>query len=379
MKLPPFWKVKREITRLIRDIVMFPLFVINFFLSTPHYDLFLSRKRNSWDGQQAWSDRIAVFVIYPSGGLLESHLVTLRHLVDNGYSTIVVSNLPLPDADRVQVLNLCANYIERPNYGYDFGAYRDGVLSVKDRLPQLQRFVLVNDSVWYPLPGKRNWLREAEQMGFDFVGASTHLGTKRGDLRNFREFEWQYSPHLKNFHYTSFALSFGPNILRSPEFVTFWENFRLANKKNRVVRRGEIGVTKWVLTHGFSHGCMYNPDNLPNDLHDLDDDRLSELVANVVILDSLKYLALKKEVERIPRSDPDWRRTMQKFVLLATAIQGSSYAIADFLIQDRGYPFMKKASLRYSRDAADASIRLLDKLSMQEIDHVKKEARKLGG
>ena len=171
---------------------------------------------------------------------------TLRHIAENGYAAVVVSNQPLAKADRDKVLGLCADYIERPNFGYDFGAYRDGVLSIHERLASLKRLVLINDSAWYPLPGKRNWIQEAEEMGHDLVGAVSHYGTPRADPEHFMDIDWRYSSTHKNFHYASFALSFGPRLLRDAQFYRFWRKLRMDNDK----KNGLCDAAKLRLRNG---------------------------------------------------------------------------------------------------------------------------------
>ena len=50
MKLPPLWKIKREVVRFGQQIKSAPRDVVMLLFSTPYYDLVLSRKRTNWTG-----------------------------------------------------------------------------------------------------------------------------------------------------------------------------------------------------------------------------------------------------------------------------------------------------------------------------------------
>ncbi|MFL4469680.1 rhamnan synthesis F family protein [Tateyamaria armeniaca] len=367
--------MKREIFRIGRSIKAAPVTAATFLFSTIYYDRVLSRKRRVWDGAQSWSDRVAVYVIYPSDGLLATHLTTLRHVAASGYATVVVSNLPLSDSDRQQVLDLCVSYIERPNFGYDFGAYRDGVLSVSDRFADLTRLALLNDSAWYPLPDKRNWLHAAEEMGHDLVGATSNYGTPRHDIADFMDIEWSYSVDHRNFHYGSFALSFGPKILKDPAFFSFWKRMRLDNNKKRVVRRGEIAMSQWVVQRGYTHQCIFDPATLETALDALSDDRLAELTNDIILPEHFRAIDAKHKVLEISPTDPERRTVFTKFILTCTSLQGASYALPDLTILEKDYPFLKKSPLRLSKDGADTTLRILAKMSGPDIDDIVAEAK----
>lgn len=362
MKLPPMWKIKRELARVFRTIGAFPRFATSYLFATPFYDLHQSKKSKTWSGKQTLSDRIVILVIYPSEGLLESHITTLNHIADSGYTALVISNQPLSDVDRKRVLDLSATYIERPNIGYDFGAYRDGILSVAHRFDQLDRLVLMNDSVWYPLPEQRNWLQEAEGMGLDLVGAVSNYGTPRVESEDYLSLVWGYKSTHHNFHYGSFALSFGPNIFQNTGFYHFWKKMRIDNHKKHVVRRGEIGISQWVLSNGFTHGSIYNPSTLEVDLAALSDQRLAQVAVNLIIPEKPRALALKHQILQLPQSDLSWRHEVTQFILTVTSLQGCGYVLPDLMIKEHGYPFLKKSPLRLSKDGAEVTLRLIDEL-----------------
>jgi len=121
------------------------------------------------------------YLIYPSRGLKPSHLRTLKYLAAKNYNAVVVCNLPLTNDEQQQILPLCHQCIQRPNFGYDFGGYRDGVLSVTNNGKQLKHLLLLNDSTWFPIVEDTDWLADVQQLDLDFTAATSHFGIPRPD------------------------------------------------------------------------------------------------------------------------------------------------------------------------------------------------------
>ncbi len=358
--MPQLWKISREVKRLLWKPVYLPVNALSFWFGATYYDLFHSHKRRIVAGQQSSSVRKAIYLIYPSSGLLPTHLTTLKYLASKGLSVTVVSNLPLNPDEEISLLQFCHRYIERPNFGYDFGGYRDGVLSLKSELSETDQLLLINDSAWFPIHAETDWLDDIQALNVDFAGAVSNYGVPRPNPESFREMSFDYRTDHKNFHYCSFALSIGANILRSPGFFDFWKHFPLTNKKNRTVRRGEIGLTAWVLKNGFSHGDTVGIANLVQFLETLEDRRLLEIATQTIIPEDARMKSVKADL--LPSLENMSRQELIRFILTATARQGAAYALADFLIFERGYPFLKKSPLALDPEAAKISLRILEKI-----------------
>lgn len=373
--MPQLWKIKRELKRLAGHMVELPIDAMSFFFGSLYYDLLLSSKRRVLSGQQDASDRQAVYLIFPVDGLLSTHMRTLNYLQSKGVSVTVVSNVPLSSADEEKLLRMCRCYIERPNFGYDFGGYRDGVLSLKQTLRQMKQLILINDSVWFPVSSKTDWLEDVDSLNVDFSGAVSNYGMPRVAAEDFRNVDFDYQTDHKNFHYCSFALSFGKNILRHPDFVRFWKRFPLTSKKTRTVRRGEIGLTAWVLKHGFTHGETLGVPHLKLYLDALPVRRLVEIVSKVIIPEDPRLKAVKKDL--LPQIDTATRDELTGFILTAAARQGTGYALACFSILELGYPFLKKSPLWLDQESSDISLWLLEKIGTPASRDALEEARML--
>lgn len=118
----------------------------NLLFGTAYNDTVLSRSVRRTPGTHPSGPRVCVYTIYPIAGVRQSHFDTLEALGTAGFSAIVVSNLPLDATARADLAARSAMVIERPNFGYDFGAYREGVLSVHRQRSSLSCLVQQNEA-----------------------------------------------------------------------------------------------------------------------------------------------------------------------------------------------------------------------------------------
>lgn len=372
MRQIPLWKVKREFQRAVRQLLTLPAFVVSFFLSTPFYDFWLSRKCKTHTGELSAQTKVAIYLVFPKNGLLESHFLAIEYMIASGYAPLIVSNLPLSDADRIRLLKRSWRIIERPNYGYDFGGYRDAVLSLGDGLKGLDRLVFLNDSVWFPLPGGSDWLAEAENLGVDFAAAASHFAVKPPKPGKFTDVRWDYSDRYRNFHYASFALSLSQKIIRSESFLRYWRKLRLANQKRSVVRRGEIGLTRWAISGGYSHAMTHDLSHLDRDLDRLSDARLLQIARSLVFLPNKAFTKLWTAVLAEPVYS---RERVKAMILTLTARQGASYALTDYLIKDCGFPFLKKSPLRLNHEIPTAMVEIAENLTGPGAEIIRAEVK----
>lgn len=338
-----------------------PRVLANLVFGTLWYDAVLARHKQVHQGNVPASSRVVIYLIFPRNGLLESHFRALNHFQAHGYAPVVVSNLPLVPADRERLLAQVNQLIERPNYGYDFGGYRDGVRLLRDRLPTLKRLVLMNDSVWFPVARDQGWLPTAEAQGQDIVGAVANYFAEPADHVEISDapFTWRYDTRNPRFHYCSFALSFGPAVLRDPRFLRFWDRLKLTNNKFDTIQRGEVGLGQWIVHSGHSHACTFDMSRFDADLDRLDDERLREVVQNFIIPESAALRRQKAMVLKRPTDAPDTRRYLKNFVLQATIETGAAYALLDFALNEKGYDFVKKSPLWLDPEGADTTLKLL--------------------
>lgn len=363
------WRWKRA--------VALPPKIIRRLFATPYYDLVLSKQTRTHIGKIAWSPRAAVFLIFPRTGLKPSHLATLRYLAAKGYAAVVVSNIPLSEGDRASVLDHCHRLIERPNFGYDFGGYRDGILSLRNDFERLESLVLLNDSCWFPLPGTSDWLEDARALGVDFAGAASNYGVTPQPPGSYSLGAWTYRSDNPDFHYCSFALRISQRLLRDTGFQRFWTGFGLTNDKLEVVQRGEVGLSQWIIRNGFSHACTLDIARFDTDLASLAVERIREIAHELIIPEERELRDAKAELLSRYDASEAWRQEAVRFILLTVAQTGASYALPEFVVRDKGFPFLKKSPLWLDRDAAESTLRIARSLEGADGEAILEEAEAL--
>lgn len=346
-------KTAKELRRLVRQTVGAPALVANRLFGTLYYDHFASRDRVVHAGQAPESDSVAIYAIYPVDGLMPSHIHAVDWLNAAGQETIVVCNLPLAENDIATLSPKVSAIITRPNVGYDFGAYRDGVLHLAGRLERLRSLSLFNDSTWFPVT-RTNWIAEAEALGVDYASATSHFGTPASRQMRGARARWVYGHDHPNFHYASYALWIGADILRSRWFLPYWRRYPLTNSKHRTVRRGEIGLTRRVKRSGSRHGCTMSPDRIKAHVETLPDDRLRELagalIAPEVRMEVIDPAGAYADLSSLGRD------ALLDYILCVISRQGAVYAIPALTISHMDFPFLKKAPFYIDRRSSEISL-----------------------
>lgn len=326
-------------------------------------DLYLRRFHKIHHGLVPARSKVAIYLIFPKTGILPTHLHSLRYMIENGYAPLVVSNLPLRPQD-VQTLQAHAwQVLERPNFGYDFGGYRAAMLELQSLLPQLDRLALLNDSAWFPLAGKMNWLIEAEALGKDFVGAmESGFVQNRGNVENYETRKWAPDRTRKNFHYGSYALSIGPRLLRSKAFLQWWKRLRITQGRHRTIRRGEIGLSQWVIGHGFSHGPTADATDLDTVFSAMDERGLRHVFDNFAYFDAPNVVRALEQLEQSPGLENLTRQQLEQFMFLAIGKGGAAMTAPRFLIEQKNHTFLKKKMFRPNVRETAALIALIEDL-----------------
>lgn len=317
----------REIMRPIRRIASVPSLFWERFFSTLYYDAFLAQRRRLIHGRVTIEAKAAVYLIFPQEGINDSHLVSLKYMIDQGYAPIVVSNAELKEEEETRLLVFCAILIIRPNYGYDFGGYRDGILHLEKSFNDLTHIAVFNDSCWFPMPKSHNWLREAEILPEDFVGALMHanrdwFGVVQGTLSGTAA----EKRHKRTLHYCSFAFMFKNRALSDPSVIQFWKRLRLSNSKTRTIRNGERALTEMIFRSGLGHRATTNLHALAREIED-----------------EVRKGTVSEELFRF-QSTAGW----------------PAYSLAAFLWECLGFPFIKKNAAESSLLSVRRRLKSLD-------------------
>jgi Rhamnan synthesis protein F len=267
MPLSPAWKIQRELGRIGDKAARFVGRHVHDPVRKPIYDLTARWRQRVTPGQFALTDRVAVFVVFQPKGVAASVLLTLEHLRRNRYSVLVVSNGALRPEDRETLAGNAALVLERPNVGYDFGAYRDGIRHLWSLNHDLSRLVLMNDSTWFPLRRDDDSLARMEALGADLAG---HIFKTENPLRP------------ENDHVEAHLLMVSAKFARSNDFRRFWTDYCMSNQRATTIWLGEKGFSQVALREGWCVKALMDRAWLMDVLRSLDEKALETVFKHTI-------------------------------------------------------------------------------------------------
>ncbi|NLS08122.1 lipopolysaccharide biosynthesis-like protein [Rhizobium sp. P32RR-XVIII] len=241
----PLWKFKREIQRLGMQISQIPWLLSSRFVRYV-FDWASSNFVKIDQGTATLQDNIAILLVYQPQGIQASTFYTLRHLIRNGFSPVVVSNAKLSSYDLSALKKNAYCVIQRPNYGYDFGGYRQGILFLAEKGIEPDNLLVLNDSIWFPLSDTCEFLKEVKEQDRDLYGLVTN----------------NRSDDERRHHVQSYMFSFKKRLVASSVFREFWKNLFLSNNKHAVVRQCEIKMTYHFKSRGFLVGSKFKTEDV---------------------------------------------------------------------------------------------------------------------
>lgn len=190
--------------------------------------------------------RALVFMHFDPAGCVDPHV---GHAVaayrPHCGRLVFVSNA----ADRLPppLAALVDTFIPRPNVGYDFCGWRDG-LATLDRA-DFDEIVCVNDSVYGPLFDLAPALADGRVAGADLWGMVLSAQPIRGH---------QSEPHVQ-----SWFFAMRRRLLASDTFDRFWSRVVPLESKREVVARYEVGLSRQVARDGLRIAGIYDATHAP--------------------------------------------------------------------------------------------------------------------
>lgn len=319
-----WWKLGREIQRLGKQVRSIAGLVAARFRRIS-YDRSGRQTARETAGNQPLRPDLAILLIYQPDGLLPSTLWQLDQLIQRGVTPIVVCNHPLREADREQLQPLTHLILERPNVGYDFGGYRDGVLLVLDRGFAPERLFVLNDSVWFPLNADCTLIDDARAAPADLFGI--YYNTKARQKRRH---------HLQSYFYR-----FNTTVLRDPRFGHFWRTMPLYRDKLHVIRECEVKLAGTFHAMGYNIDALVLPQDVTAAADRLTDTEFAD-VARFYATTSLRGRSIFGDMVDMSPDDPRWSEARR----CATHDSRLKYYFIDaeplILLRELRAPFLKK-------------------------------------
>lgn len=267
MPLPPAWKVRRELERMRLKAVLFTSRWFHDPIRKPIYDLTARWRQRLTKGSLPLSDRVAVFVVFQPKGIPPSILLTLEHLRQNRFSVLLVSNGSLRPDDCALLARNSALVLERPNVGYDFGGYRDGIRHLWSLNHDPSLLVLMNDSTWFPLRRDDDSLARMDALEADLAGHifKTESEEKRG-----------------NDHVESHLLMISQGFFQSKGFRRFWKRFKMSDRRSTTIAVGEKAFSQLAIRSGRTVRTLMGREWLLSVLQELNDRDLRRVLDHTI-------------------------------------------------------------------------------------------------
>jgi len=277
--------------------------------------------------------KVALLLVYQPQGVSAATRWTCEHLVHKGYAPLVISNAPLSAADRALLAPVSWRLAERPNFGYDFGGYRDGIWLLGRLQADPDVLVILNDSIWFPLTPDETLLDRMEASTADFVGAL--------QLDPLRQTEG--IPAKKRPFFGSFFLMAKRGALQHPAFQQFWARYRLTSNKYKTIRRGERGLSHTLMDAGIRSEAVYTRSALDDHMRSLDNEALKRLLQNdLVTIDERVEQDMQACVAAFDASTA-WRDRALDIALRATEKQNVLATAPITSLTVFGVPYLKKS------------------------------------
>jgi hypothetical protein len=242
----PGWKIRRELETARQQLQAIPERLIGP-ARQRRLDSQFPNGFRIMNGAASLGPKVAIFLVYQPRGMSASAQSTCRHLSERGYSVVLVANSPVSRVDEESLGPWVWRFVERPNFGYDFGGYRDGIRLLWHWSVSPDSLIILNDSVWFPLNQNETMLASMEASSAGFLGALRHVDLPGTDAEHAGIF-------------LSYFYLIKRTVLNSEVFVNYWNHYVSTSNKYLTVRRGERGFSRTLFAAGVPSEGLYSRD-----------------------------------------------------------------------------------------------------------------------
>lgn len=238
-------------------------------------------------------NRLGIFCMYDSEGVVDDCVIYLLREIKKVLSHLtIICNGDLTPEGRALLEKITDDIFFRENTGFDFGAWRAGILRKKNNLGEYDELVLLNDSFYGPFyPFAEIFDKMDENPETDFWGMTIH-----GQAEDPTKIcPYGYIPE----HLQSYFLVIRAKLLHSADFLDYWSENKVAEDFDHAVLQHEVCFTKYFFDKGFDYAAYCDT---------RDWERGYDVSVNHYLLSIEKLLTvyrcpiLKKKALRLPRS-----------------------------------------------------------------------------
>lgn len=170
------------------------------------------------------TEKMLLLALYQNGTLRPDIVRMLKSAREQGIYVIAVNTLKLNQPSQYSSLIDC--YIERPNFGRDFGSYKTGFLHIyaNNWEAQISRLMIANDSVFYTKHRTAKFLRDMFNSEIEVLGSTENFDREH--------------------HLGSFCIAISNKIIRHKKLKYYWHKYKLTDLRPSVITRGEFMLSR---------------------------------------------------------------------------------------------------------------------------------------
>lgn len=167
---------------------------------------------------------IAVVALYQKGRLRPDSVALMKSLKAFGCYVLAVNTLKIAKPDDLR--EYCDCYVEKFNFGRDFGSYKQGFELIFDRGwdQACPRLMMINDSVFCVSDRIDAFVAQMMDPEFEVLGSTEN---------------YEIIHHLG-----SFCIALSNAVLTHPGFRAYWRGYRNSDVRPRVILKGEQMLSK---------------------------------------------------------------------------------------------------------------------------------------
>jgi hypothetical protein len=249
--------------RIIRPVsyIIFPRPLRHFYLSLKMKVVihFKPVKYNFYRGDIVLKNRLCIFVSFQKNGIQRTTWKYLKHLKEElEYGVVLISNCRLQERDISQLQGLCVEVIERDNIGYDFGAYKDGIIRYMNNLDSLDTLLIANDSVIGPIYHMKDMHNKMQNEDCDFWGISDYSEIPENQLK----IDAKYFPHV-----SSYFICFKKAAIQNKFFKDYWKKLSYPNER-KIALRHEKKLGQYLLNNKFKYSVFIKKEDIINFMYE---------------------------------------------------------------------------------------------------------------
>lgn len=174
---------------------------------------------------------VVVFALYQKIEFRKDVINLLEVLKSRGVYVIGVNTQKISESNKALIKKYFDVYIERYNFGRDFGSYKTAFTKViykNFNKSMIDKVLMINDSVYYSSLNLSSFIDRMMDSDLEVAGA-----TENFDIQH---------------HLGSFCIKIDSDVVFNTKLIKFWKSYIVSDVRPKVIRKGELGLSKTLIS-----------------------------------------------------------------------------------------------------------------------------------